>query len=101
MISEQILDYLLIIQIRWWEKLVASVLKLLSSANGLEFMKSVADKNHDLLRPSTCYFSMFKGPITNSDNDIYNLIRDDADDFQQGIYDKPLPFFGCGVGWFS
>ncbi|XP_058085109.1 large ribosomal subunit protein eL20z-like [Magnolia sinica] len=30
----------------------------------------------------------------------YTLIRD-ADDFQGGIYDKPLPCFGCGIGWFS
>jgi hypothetical protein len=29
----------------------------------------------------------------------YTLIRD-PEDFQ-GIYDKPLPCFGCGVGWFS
>jgi len=29
----------------------------------------------------------------------YSLIRD-PEDFQ-GIYDKPLPCFGCGVGWFS
>ena len=30
----------------------------------------------------------------------YTLISD-VDDFQQGIYDKPLPCFGCGIGWFS
>lgn len=30
----------------------------------------------------------------------YALIRD-PEDFQTGIYDKPLPFFGCGIGWFS
>ncbi|CAI9297510.1 unnamed protein product [Lactuca saligna] len=72
------------------------------SKYGLEFMKSVSDKNLDLLRPSARCFSMFKaGYTTNSDNDKYTLIRDDADDFQQGIYDKPLPCFGCGVGWFS
>jgi hypothetical protein len=29
----------------------------------------------------------------------YTLIRD-PEDFQ-GIYDKPLPCFGCGIGWFS
>ncbi|KAL7590692.1 uncharacterized protein LOC111919939 isoform X1 [Lactuca sativa] len=71
------------------------------SKYGLEFMKSVSDKNLDLLRPSARCFSMFKGYTTNNDNDKYTLIRDDADDFQQGIYDKPLPCFGCGVGWFS
>ncbi|CAH1425254.1 unnamed protein product [Lactuca virosa] len=30
----------------------------------------------------------------------YSLIKD-SDDFQQGLYDKPLPCFGCGIGWFS
>ncbi|KAM7257939.1 hypothetical protein ACFE04_013680 [Oxalis oulophora] len=30
----------------------------------------------------------------------YSLIRD-PEDFQVGIYDKPLPCFGCGIGWFS
>ncbi|KAL4571827.1 hypothetical protein LXL04_018592 [Taraxacum kok-saghyz] len=70
------------------------------SKYGLEFIKSVSDKNLDLLRPSARCFSMFKGRTTNSDNDRYTLMKD-SDDFQQGIYDKPLPCFGCGVGWFS
>lgn len=30
----------------------------------------------------------------------YSLIRD-VEDFQMGAYDKPLPCFGCGIGWFS
>lgn len=30
----------------------------------------------------------------------YTLVRD-PEDFQLGIYDKPLPCFGCGIGWFS
>lgn len=30
----------------------------------------------------------------------YALIRD-PEVFQTGVYDKPLPFFGCGIGWFS
>ncbi|XP_041008517.1 60S ribosomal protein L18a-like protein isoform X3 [Juglans microcarpa x Juglans regia] len=30
----------------------------------------------------------------------YTLIRD-PEDTQLGIYDKPLPCFGCGIGWFS
>lgn len=29
----------------------------------------------------------------------YALIRDTEDNM--GIYDKPLPFYGCGIGWFS
>ena len=27
----------------------------------------------------------------------YTLIRDS----DEGLYDKPLPCFGCGIGWFS
>jgi len=30
----------------------------------------------------------------------YTLIKD-VEDYQPGVYDKPLPCFGCGVGWFS
>ncbi|KAF6156939.1 hypothetical protein GIB67_039700 [Kingdonia uniflora] len=25
----------------------------------------------------------------------------DVEDYQQGLYDKPLTCFGCGIGWFS
>lgn len=30
----------------------------------------------------------------------YTLLRD-VEDAQVGLYDKPLPCFGCGIGWFS
>ncbi|CAK7356895.1 unnamed protein product [Dovyalis caffra] len=30
----------------------------------------------------------------------YVPIRD-AEDVQLGMFDKPLPCFGCGIGWFS
>ncbi|XP_043720289.1 60S ribosomal protein L18a-like protein isoform X3 [Telopea speciosissima] len=30
----------------------------------------------------------------------YSLLRD-TEDGQFGMYDKPLPCFGCGIGWFS
>ncbi|KAJ0864722.1 hypothetical protein HanRHA438_Chr12g0532961 [Helianthus annuus] len=70
--------------------------------NGLELVKSVADKHLGLLRPSSRLFSMFKG-YTSKNNDRekgkYTLINDNG--FQQGLYDKPLPCFGCGIGWFS
>ncbi|KAK8524794.1 hypothetical protein V6N12_029649 [Hibiscus sabdariffa] len=33
-------------------------------------------------------------------NGEYELIRD-AEEPQLGMYDKPLPCFGCGIGWFS
>ncbi|KAI3775601.1 hypothetical protein L1987_50181 [Smallanthus sonchifolius] len=71
--------------------------------NGLELVKSVSDKHLDLLRPSSRLFSLFKGH-TSINNDRgkgkYAPIKN-ADDFQQGLYDKPLPCFGCGIGWFS
>ncbi|XP_039032383.1 60S ribosomal protein L18a-like protein isoform X2 [Hibiscus syriacus] len=33
-------------------------------------------------------------------NGEYELIGD-AEDPRLGMYDKPLPCFGCGIGWFS
>lgn len=30
----------------------------------------------------------------------YTHIKD-LEDSQLGTYDKPLPCFGCGIGWFS
>ncbi|XP_031498607.1 60S ribosomal protein L18a-like protein isoform X2 [Nymphaea colorata] len=30
----------------------------------------------------------------------YSLING-SEDVQIGLYDKPLPCFGCGIGWFS
>lgn len=68
--------------------------------NGLELVKSVSDKHLDLLRPSARY-SISKTPdAADREKGRYTLIRD-PEDFQSGIYDKPLPCFGCGVGWFS
>ncbi|KAJ7002976.1 60S ribosomal protein L18a-like protein isoform X2 [Populus alba x Populus x berolinensis] len=32
--------------------------------------------------------------------DEYVPIRD-VEDAQLGMFDKPLPCFGCGIGWFS
>nr|XP_048335181.1 uncharacterized protein LOC107424126 isoform X1 [Ziziphus jujuba var. spinosa] len=71
--------------------------------NSLELVKSVTDKNLDLLRPSSRYYSMFKGLVRDAaenDKGKYTLIRD-VEDLQPGIYDKPLRCFGCGIGWFS
>ncbi|KAJ4851163.1 hypothetical protein Tsubulata_003253, partial [Turnera subulata] len=71
--------------------------------NGLELVKSVSDKHIDLLRPSARHYSVFKGhapDAADSEKGKYTLIKD-PEDFQQGLYDKPLPCFGCGKGWFS
>ncbi|KAL8215500.1 hypothetical protein R6Q57_022337 [Mikania cordata] len=70
--------------------------------NGIELVKSVSDKHLDLLRPSSRLFSMFKGHTSNNNDrekGKYAIISDD--DFSQGVYDEPLPCFGCGIGWFS
>ncbi|KAJ8766687.1 hypothetical protein K2173_004511 [Erythroxylum novogranatense] len=71
--------------------------------SGLELAKSITDKHVDLLRPATGYYSAIKGHAAGAaerDKAKYTLIRD-PEDLQQGIYDKPLPCFGCGIGWFS
>ncbi|KAJ6957473.1 hypothetical protein NC653_039432 [Populus alba x Populus x berolinensis] len=84
--------------------------------NGVEKVKSVSDKHIDLLRPSARYYATSKGALlhrrcaellmvgqvtdaTDGEKGKYTLVRD-PEDFQ-GIYDKPLPCFGCGMGWFS
>ncbi|KAK9697270.1 hypothetical protein RND81_08G026100 [Saponaria officinalis] len=46
---------------------------------------------------------MFKGQgkdVTGYGKAKYSLIKD-VENSQPGIYDKPLPCFGCGLGWFS
>ncbi|XWS26647.1 hypothetical protein CRYUN_Cryun26dG0048700 [Craigia yunnanensis] len=70
--------------------------------NSLEVAKSVSDKHLDLLRPSARYYSVFnKGQAPDAaEKGKYTLIKD-VEDFQTGIFDKPLPCFGCGIGWFS
>ncbi|KAI3784098.1 hypothetical protein L1987_43190 [Smallanthus sonchifolius] len=65
------------------------------SKYGFEIVKAFSN-NHLDLRPS--YFSIFKGN-ENGEKDRYSLIRD-PNDFQQGIYDKTLSCFGCGVRWY-
>ncbi|XP_073043366.1 uncharacterized protein [Primulina eburnea] len=71
--------------------------------NILEVVTSVSDKRLDLLRPSARFYSMLKGKMADAADKVkgkYTLIQDE-DDSQLGIYEKPLPCFGCGVGWFS
>ncbi|KAF8401036.1 hypothetical protein HHK36_014339 [Tetracentron sinense] len=71
--------------------------------NGLELVRSVSDKHPDLLRPSARNHSIFKGQAIDAmdrEKGKYTLLRD-AEDSQLGMYDKPLPCFGCGIGWFS
>ncbi|XP_011648592.1 uncharacterized protein LOC101207093 isoform X1 [Cucumis sativus] len=69
----------------------------------VQLVKSVSDKHLDLLRPSARICSIFKGQGKDAPDHIrskYTLLRD-VEDAQVGLYDKPLPCFGCGIGWFS
>ncbi|XP_073066910.1 uncharacterized protein [Primulina eburnea] len=71
--------------------------------NGLELISSVSDNQSDLFRPSARYYSMFKGQamdVADREKGRYTLIIDEENS-QVGTYDKPLPCFGCGIGWFS
>ncbi|OMO91715.1 Ribosomal protein L18a [Corchorus olitorius] len=65
--------------------------------NTLEVAKPVTDKHLDLLRPSARSYSIFKDAAGKGK---YTLIKDE-EDFETGLFDKPLPCFGCGIGWFS
>ncbi|KAL5158414.1 hypothetical protein HKD37_15G042906 [Glycine soja] len=71
--------------------------------NGVELAASVSDKHLDLLRPSARNYSIFRGQamdVADHEKGNYTLIRG-PEDFQTGLYDKPLPCYGCGIGWFS
>ncbi|XP_027368264.1 uncharacterized protein LOC113874221 isoform X2 [Abrus precatorius] len=71
--------------------------------NGVELATSVSYKHLDLLKPFTRSYSIFRGQTTDDtdhEKGKYTLIRD-PEDFQTGLYDKPLPCYGCGIGWFS
>ncbi|KAK7291821.1 hypothetical protein RIF29_07270 [Crotalaria pallida] len=67
--------------------------------NNPELARAVSDKHLDLLRPSARNNKAGQA-IDSHGKGKYALIRD-PEDFQMGLYDKPLPCFGCGVGWFS
>lgn len=68
---------------------------------GVDLVRDVSAKHFDLLRPFAR--SNSRGQAVDAmvhGKGKYGLIRD-PEDFQTGIYDKPLPCFGCGIGWFS
>ncbi|KAK1284959.1 hypothetical protein QJS10_CPB20g00426 [Acorus calamus] len=37
----------------------------------------------------------------NKDRTGHYILLKDAEDHRLGMFDKPLPCFGCGIGWFS
>ncbi|KAJ4899464.1 Ribosomal protein L18ae family [Raphanus sativus] len=59
-----------------------------------ELVNTMGDNKHaSLMTPAAIYYySAIKG--------TYTLVKD-VDDVENGAYDKPLPCFGCGIGWFS
>ncbi|CAL0330295.1 unnamed protein product [Lupinus luteus] len=74
-----------------------------SLRNNGELGRAASDMHLDLLRPSARNNTISKAGQANAVGNgrgKYSLIRD-PEDFQVGIYDIPLPCFGCGVGWFS
>ncbi|XP_075649587.1 uncharacterized protein LOC142620029 [Castanea sativa] len=74
-----------------------------ATRTGLELVRSISEKHLDLLRSSTRYVSLLKGQITDAvgrEKGKYTLVKD-LEHSQLGTYDKPLPCFGCGIGWFS
>ncbi|KAF6140567.1 hypothetical protein GIB67_035594, partial [Kingdonia uniflora] len=76
-----------------------TVEEVTSLRNGLELVRSASDK---LLRPSARYLSVSKGEVVDPEEcekGKYMLIRD-VEEYQQGLYDKPLTCFGCGIGLF-
>ncbi|CAN1799369.1 hypothetical protein LINPERHAP1_LOCUS22084 [Linum perenne] len=75
--------------------------------SGMELVKPPTDHKHlDLKRPAAArHHSLFRGQQSPADawehggKGKYTLIRD-PEDFLAS-FDKPLPCFGCGIGWFS
>ncbi|KAG5390049.1 hypothetical protein IGI04_031590 [Brassica rapa subsp. trilocularis] len=64
-----------------------------------ELVKSMGDKHASVIRPAARYYSAIKDAMV-CGKGRYTLVKD-VDDVENGAYDKPLPCFGCGIGWFS
>ncbi|CAN6879825.1 unnamed protein product [Brassica oleracea] len=65
-----------------------------------ELVKSMGDNKYaSLMRPAGRYYSAIKDVMV-CGKGRYTLVKD-VDDVENGAYDKPLPCFGCGIGWFS
>ncbi|KAJ0263258.1 hypothetical protein HA466_0036480 [Hirschfeldia incana] len=56
------------------------------------------NKHASLVRPAARYYSAIKDAMV-CGKGRYTLVKD-VDD-ENGAFDKPLPCFGCGIGWFS
>ncbi|ESQ42701.1 hypothetical protein EUTSA_v10014992mg [Eutrema salsugineum] len=70
------------------------------SGNGkTELVKFIADRLADIMKPAARYYSSLKDLMVRGKR-RYTLVKD-VGDMETGVYDKPLPCFGCGIGWFS
>ncbi|KAK1313872.1 hypothetical protein QJS10_CPA06g01002 [Acorus calamus] len=67
----------------------------------IELVRSLSNSTSDHLRPTARYNSLIKGFLDDKDHKgQYTMLRD-VEDHRLGLFDKPLPCFGCGIGWFS
>ncbi|CAA7062450.1 unnamed protein product [Microthlaspi erraticum] len=73
--------------------------KFVSGKDRNQLVKFITEKHANLMRPLARYYSAFKDAMV-SGKRRYTLVKD-VDDMETGAYDKPLPCFGCGIGWFS
>ncbi|VVB16269.1 unnamed protein product [Arabis nemorensis] len=73
--------------------------KFVSRNGRSELVKFIADRHANLMRPAARYYSALKDALVWGKR-RYTLVKD-VDDMETGVYDKPLPCFGCGIGWFS
>ncbi|XP_019088472.1 PREDICTED: uncharacterized protein LOC104726255 isoform X1 [Camelina sativa] len=73
--------------------------KFVSGNGRAELVKFIADRHTKLMKQAARYYSALKDAIARGRR-RYSLVKD-VDDMETGAYDKPLPCFGCGIGWFS
>ncbi|CAN6870377.1 unnamed protein product, partial [Brassica oleracea] len=70
------------------------------SGNGrAELVKFIADSHAKLMKPAARYYYTLKDAM-GCGKRRYTAVKV-AEDMETGVFDKPLPCFGCGIGWFS
>ncbi|CAL9243914.1 unnamed protein product [Arabidopsis halleri] len=73
--------------------------KFVSGNGRTELVKFIVDRHAKLMKQAARYYSTLKDVMARGKR-RYTLVKD-VDDMETGVYDKPLPCFGCGIGWFS
>ncbi|CAN8301622.1 unnamed protein product [Cochlearia groenlandica] len=69
------------------------------SVSGTQLVKFITDRHTNLTKQASRCYSTLKDAMARGKRK-YTLVKDE-DDVETGSYDKPLPCFGCGIGWFS